>query len=53
MYGPDHSASLEISGLKRLTKDIRIVDEAMGDGVKRVWDSEIPKMKRLRSMIQN
>jgi len=52
MYGSDQAASLEIVGLHRLVKDIRIVQRAMGDGVKRIWDSEIPKMKSLRSNLQ-
>jgi hypothetical protein len=31
-----------------VVRDIRVVEQAMGDGVKRVYDSEIPVMKRLR-----
>ncbi len=49
MYGSDHAASLEPNGLKLLVRDIRIVDIILGDGVKRVWPSEIPKLKRLRN----
>ena len=40
MYGSDQSASLEPEGLKRLVRDIRIIDKAMGDGVKRVTEQE-------------
>jgi N-acetylneuraminate synthase len=29
-------------------KDIRAIEKAQGDGVKRVWESEIPVMKKLR-----
>jgi N-acetylneuraminate synthase len=50
MYGSDHSASLERSGLERMIRDIRIVKTILGDGVKRVWDSEIPVMKKLRTI---
>ncbi len=50
MYGSDQAASLEISGLIRLVGDIRAVDSIMGDGIKRVWDSEIAVMKKLRSI---
>ena len=49
MYGSDHSASLEPQGLQRLVRDIRLLDEIKGDGVKRIWPSELLKMKRLRN----
>ena len=49
MYGSDQSASLEKSGLDRLVRDIRRLDLILGDGSKRVWDSEIPVMKKLRT----
>ena len=49
MYGSDHSASLEPPGLQRLVRDIRLLDEIKGDGVKRIWPSELLKMKRLRN----
>jgi N-acetylneuraminate synthase len=48
MWGSDHAASVEPQGIWRLVKDIRAIEEAQGDGVKRVWDSEIPLMKKLR-----
>lgn len=50
MYGSDQSASLEPPGLERLVRDIRRIDSIMGDGIKRIWDSEIPVMKKLRNM---
>jgi N-acetylneuraminate synthase len=34
--------------VERLVRDIRLVEAAMGDGVKRVLDSEVPVMKKLR-----
>lgn len=49
MYGSDHAASLEPPGLIRLVRDIRLTDTIVGDGIKRVWDSEIPVMKKLRT----
>ena len=49
MYGSDQSASLEPVGLKRLVRDIGRIDTIYGDGVKRIWDSEIPVMKKLRT----
>ena len=51
MYGSDQAASLEPQGLERLVRDIRTIDKILGDGVKRVWPSEIPVMKKLRNMI--
>ena len=49
LYGSDQSASLELNGLNRLVRDIRRIESIMGDGVKRVWDSEIPVKKKLRT----
>lgn len=48
MWGSDQAASIEPGGLERLVKYIRVVEEALGDGIKRVYDSELPVMKRLR-----
>jgi N-acetylneuraminate synthase len=48
MWGSDHAASVEPGGFSRLVRDIRVVEQAMGDGVKRLYDSELPVMKRLR-----
>jgi N-acetylneuraminate synthase len=48
MWGTDHSASIELSSLDRLVSQIRDVERAVGDGVKRVYDSEIPIQKKLR-----
>ena len=48
MYGSDQVASLEPKGLERLVRDVRNVERVLGDGEKRVWDSEIPVMKKLR-----
>jgi len=48
MYGSDQAASLEPKGLDRLVRDIRNVEKVLGEGKKRVWESEIPVMKKLR-----
>ncbi len=48
MYGSDQAASLEPPGLYRLVKDVRDMDKILGDGVKRIWDSEKPSMSKLR-----
>jgi N-acetylneuraminate synthase len=48
MWGSDQAASIEPGGLIRLVRDIRVVEAAMGDGTKRVYDSELPSRDRLR-----
>jgi N-acetylneuraminate synthase len=48
MWGTDQAASVEPSGLNRLVRDIRVIESALGDGVKRVYDSERPIMAKLR-----
>ena len=49
MYGSDQAASLEPIGLERLVRDIRALNLIIGDGVKRIYPSEIPVMKKLRA----
>lgn len=48
MWGTDQAASIEPVGLRRLVKDIRNIERALGDGIKRVTEAEIAVMKRLR-----
>jgi N-acetylneuraminate synthase len=48
MWGSDHAASLEPNGINRLIRDIRLVESSLGDGVKRVFDSEKPIIQKLR-----
>jgi len=48
MWGSDQAASLEPNGISRLVRDIRLCEQSMGDGVKRVYEEEIPVMKKLR-----
>ena len=48
MWGTDHSASVEPTGLDRLVRDIRNTEAALGNGVKCVFDSELPVKARLR-----
>lgn len=48
MWGTDQGASVEPHGISRLVRDIRIIEQALGDGVKRVYDSELPALKKLR-----
>jgi N-acetylneuraminate synthase len=48
MWGSDHAASLEPNGISRVVRDIRLVEQSMGDGIKRVYDREQPIIKKLR-----
>lgn len=48
MWGSDQAASVEPRGLKRLVRDIRTIEESLGDGVKKVYDSELAPMRKLR-----
>ena len=48
MWGSDQAASIEPGGLIRLVRDIRVIEAALGDGVKHVYDSELPIKARLR-----
>ena len=52
MYGSDQAASLSPPGLKKLLPEIRRVEEALGDGVKRVLKEEIPIAKKLREHLK-
>lgn len=52
MWGSDQAASVEPAGMHRLVKDIRAVEEALGDGVKRVYESEVGARKKLRRVLQ-
>lgn len=48
MWGSDHAASLEPQGLERLVRDIRVLEVAMGDGVKKVFPGELAPLSKLR-----
>ena len=48
MWGSDQAASVEPQGFAHMVRDIRLVETAMGDGVKRVIEREVPIMKKLR-----
>ena len=48
MWGSDQAASVEIVGLIRMVRDLRAIEEALGDGVKRVYQSELGALRRLR-----
>ena len=48
MWGSDHAASVQTGGFERLVKYIRVREKSLGDGQKRVYDSELPLMRKLR-----
>ncbi len=51
MWGSDQAASVEPGGFERLVKYIRVTEAGMGDGVKRVYESEKGSMKKLRRVV--
>jgi N-acetylneuraminate synthase len=51
MWGSDQAASVEPGGFERLVKYIRVTEESLGDGVKKVYESEKPSMRKLRRII--
>lgn len=48
LWGSDQAASVEPGGFEKLVKYIRVTEMSVGDGVKKVYDSELPSQKRLR-----
>ncbi|TQL03652.1 N-acetylneuraminate synthase family protein [Cellulomonas sp. SLBN-39] len=48
MWGSDQASSLEPTGFGHLVRDIRIIGQAMGDGVKKVFPGELAPLSRLR-----
>ena len=48
MYGSDQSASLGSPGLKKLVPEVKKIQKALGDGVKRIIEDEVPIAKKLR-----
>ena len=51
MWGSDHAASLEPTGLEHLVRDIRVIEEAMGDGVKHIFPGEEAPLAKLRRVV--
>ena len=52
MWGSDQAASVEVMGLHNLVRNIRDIEAALGDGVKKVYESEVgprAKLRRVRS----
>ena len=53
MWGSDQAASVEPGGFTRLMKYIRVTEEAMGDGIKKVYESEQGSLQKLRRVKNN
>ena len=51
MYGSDQAASLEPEGIMRVVRDVRAINLILGDGEKKIWDSEKSAMKKLRERL--
>lgn len=51
MYGSDQAASVEPAGLRMLVGAVRKIEKAMGDGLIRVIEKEVPISKKLRAHI--
>jgi len=51
MWGSDQAASVEPGGFERLVKYIRVTEASLGDGVKKVYESEKGSMKKLRRVV--
>jgi len=50
-YGYDQPASLEPSGLFRLIRDVRLIEKILGNGKKRILESELPNISKLRQIL--
>lgn len=48
LWGSDQAASVEPGGFEKLVKYIRVTEAAVGDGVKKVYDSEMSSLRKLR-----
>jgi N-acetylneuraminate synthase len=48
MWGSDQAASVEPGGFMRLVRDISVIEQALGDGIKRVYESELAARAKLR-----
>jgi N-acetylneuraminate synthase len=51
MWGSDQAASVEPQGFVRLVRDLRAMEASLGDGIKKVYESEIPIMRKLRRVL--
>ena len=50
MWGSDQAASVEVNGFNRLVRNIRDIEAALGDGIKKVYQSEMGAREKLRKV---
>jgi len=48
LWGSDHAASVEPGGFSRLIKYVRVTEMGLGDGIKKVYESEMGSLHKLR-----
>jgi N-acetylneuraminate synthase len=53
MWGSDQAASVEVLGMHQLVRNIRDIEQGLGDGVKRVYPSELSARQKLRRVPGN
>ncbi len=51
MWGTDQAASVEPAGFARLVMYVHVGEASLGDGVKRVYESELSSLKKLRRVV--
>jgi N-acetylneuraminate synthase len=52
MYGSDQSASIEPQGFRQLVTSVKVIEQAMGNGVKSFLEEERPIAKNLRQHLK-
>ena len=50
MWGSDQAASVEVNGFNRLIRNIRDIEIALGNGIKKVYQSEMDARAKLRKV---
>lgn len=53
LWGSDQAASVEVMGMYRMVKDIRDIEKSLGDGIKKVYESEKKSITKLRKNISD
>ena len=53
MWGTDQAASVEINGMLKMVQDIRDIEKALGDGIKKVYPGEYHSIEKLRRVKPN
>ncbi len=50
LWGTDQAASVEVEGFHKLIKNIRDIEKSLGDGIKKVYESELGNRRKLRKV---